>query len=199
MVGTLGLANFAVLGWLVGIARAGTALVLQIVINLVNMAATSCWCWSSTMALPAPPWPRCWRRRWAWCSGSASPGCWPAGASTSATGVLLRRDKLVHMLAINRDIMIRTVAIVTAFTFFTAQGARAGDVALAANAVLHNFILIGSFFLDGFATAAEQFCGRAVGAKDGSAFVAATRRISGLGLSCSAPRPRFSFSSSAGR
>ncbi len=32
------LANFAVLGWLVGIARAGTALALQIAINLVNMA-----------------------------------------------------------------------------------------------------------------------------------------------------------------
>ena len=39
---------------------------------------------------------------------------------------------------------------------FMAQGARAGDTVLAANAVLHNFTLIGSFFLDGFAVAAEQ-------------------------------------------
>ncbi len=96
--------------------------------------------------------------------------------------MLLRRDKLVRMLAINRDIMIRTAAIISAFAFFTAQGARAGDVALAANAVLHNFILIGSFFLDGFATAAEQLCGRAVGANDGSAFVEATRRILAWGF-----------------
>jgi MATE family multidrug resistance protein len=96
--------------------------------------------------------------------------------------VVLRRDQLVRMLAINRDIMIRTAAIIAAFAFFTAQGARAGDVALAANAVLHNFILIGSFFLDGFATAAEQLCGRAVGARDGSAFAAAVRRVLAWGF-----------------
>jgi MATE family multidrug resistance protein len=78
--------------------------------------------------------------------------------------------------------MIRTAAIIAAFAFFTAQGARAGDVALAANAVLHNFILIGSFFLDGFATAAEQLCGRAVGARDGDAFAAAVRRVLAWGF-----------------
>ena len=86
------------------------------------------------------------------------------------------------MLAINRDIMIRTAALIAAFSFFTAQGARAGDVALAANAVLHNFILIGSFFLDGLATAAEQLCGRAVGARDRAGFVQATRRVLGWGF-----------------
>jgi len=95
---------------------------------------------------------------------------------------LFDRTKLLHMLAINRDIMIRTAAIIAAFAFFTAQGARAGDVALAANAVLHNFTLIGSFFLDGFATAAEQLCGRAVGARDGPAFVAATKRVLAWGF-----------------
>jgi MATE family multidrug resistance protein len=95
---------------------------------------------------------------------------------------LLRRDRLVRMLAINRDIMLRTAAIVAAFAFFTAQGARSGDITLAANAVLHNFILVGSFFLDGFATAAEQLCGRAVGARDGTAFARAVRRILSWGF-----------------
>ncbi len=68
------------------------------------------------------------------------------------------------MLAVNRDIMIRTAALITAFLFFTAQGARSGDVILAANAVLNNFLLISAFFLDGLANAAEQLCGRAYGA-----------------------------------
>jgi MATE family multidrug resistance protein len=86
------------------------------------------------------------------------------------------------MMAINRDIMIRTAALIAAFAFFTAQGARAGDVALAANAVLHNFILVGSFFLDGLATAAEQLCGRSVGARDGAAFAQAARRVLAWGL-----------------
>ena len=67
------------------------------------------------------------------------------GWTNVSRATILRRDKLMRMLSVNRDIMIRTAALISAFAFFTAQGARAGDVTLAANAVLHNFILIGSF------------------------------------------------------
>jgi MATE family multidrug resistance protein len=83
----------------------------------------------------------------------------------------------MRMLAINRDIMIRTAALIAAYLFFTAQGARAGDVALAANAVLHNFTLVGAFFLDGLANAAEQLCGRAYGGRDRNAFGRAVKLI----------------------
>src|SRR5262249_30431462 len=77
--------------------------------------------------------------------------------------------------AVNRDIMIRTAALISAFLFFVSQGARAGDLTLAANAVLNNFLLISAFFLDGLANAAEQLCGRAYGARDRLAFSTATR------------------------
>ena len=83
----------------------------------------------------------------------------------------------MRMLAVNRDIMIRTAALITAFLFFTAQGARAGDVTLAANAVLNNFLLVSAFFLDGLANAAEQLCGRAYGARDRYAFAGAVRLV----------------------
>jgi len=63
------------------------------------------------------------------------------------------------------------------FLFFTAQGARAGDVTLAANAVLNNFLLISAFFLDGLANAAEQLCGRATGARDRAGFSGAVRLV----------------------
>ena len=66
----------------------------------------------------------------------------------------------MRMLTVNRDIMIRTASLIAALLFFTAQGARAGDVTLAANAVLNNFLLISAFFLDGLANAAEQLCGQ---------------------------------------
>ena len=46
---------------------------------------------------------------------------------------------------------------------------------LAANSVLHNLMLVGAFFLDGFALAAEQLCGRATGARDGAAFSRAVK------------------------
>jgi MATE family multidrug resistance protein len=99
---------------------------------------------------------------------------------TAAT--LFDRARLMRMLAVNRDIMIRTAALIAAFLFFTARGARAGDVTLAANAVLHNFTLVGAFFLDGMATAAEQLCGRAYGARDRNAFGRAVRLVLAWGF-----------------
>ncbi len=87
------------------------------------------------------------------------------------------RAQLTRMLAINRDIMIRTAAMIAVYLFFSAQGARAGDTTLAANAVLHNFTLVGAFFLDGFANAAEQLCGRAYGARNRDAFRRAVRLV----------------------
>ncbi len=87
---------------------------------------------------------------------------------------LLDADKLKRMFAVNRDIMIRTAALIGVFLFFNAQGARAGDVTLAANAVLNNFLLVSAFFLDGLANAAEQLCGHAIGAHDRRAFTGAT-------------------------
>jgi MATE family multidrug resistance protein len=88
----------------------------------------------------------------------------------------------MRMLVVNRDIMIRTAALIAALLFFTAEGAREGDVTLAANAVLNNFLLISAFFLDGLANAAEQICGRAFGARDRTAFEGAVRLVIGWGV-----------------
>src|SRR4028119_1115993 len=71
--------------------------------------------------------------------------------------------------------MIRNVALILAFAIFSSLGARSGDVTLAANAVLYNMFLIGGYFLDGFATAAETLCGQAVGARDERGFRGAVR------------------------
>ena len=83
--------------------------------------------------------------------------------------------KIARMFAINRDIFVRNTALLFAFAFFTAQGARGGDIMLAGNAILLNLVLVAAFFLDGFATAAEQLCGQAVGAQSAPSFHAAVR------------------------
>jgi len=77
---------------------------------------------------------------------------------------------MLRTFAVNRDIMIRTMALAAAFAIFTALGAREGDVTLAANAVLYNMFLIGGYFLDGCATAAETLCGQSLGARNERAF-----------------------------
>ena len=71
--------------------------------------------------------------------------------------------------------MIRSFSLLFAIAFFTARSAAQGDNILAANAILEKFFIFAAFFLDGFAIAAEQISGRAIGAKNYVAFKAAVR------------------------
>jgi len=88
---------------------------------------------------------------------------------------ILDVDKLKRTLALNSDILIRSMILLFSFSFFAAQGSRLGEVTLAANAVLMNFFLLSAFMLDGFATATEQLVGRAIGARHRPAFDQAVR------------------------
>jgi MATE family multidrug resistance protein len=83
---------------------------------------------------------------------------------------LLDRAKILRMLATNSDILLRTVCVVTVLAFFMAKSAELGDVTLAANQVLHTFLVITSFGLDAFAHAAEAILGEAVGRRDRRGF-----------------------------
>ncbi len=178
----LALGNYVVLGWLIGQARAMLALSIQVAINLINMMITVVLVLVLDMGI----------------AGAASAAVVAEAAGlllglviawhlmqrqlTVPRAILFDRARLMRMLAVNRDIMIRTAALITAFLFFTAQGARAGDITLAANAVLNNFLLVSAFFLDGLANAAEQLCGRAFGARDRVAFSGATRLVVAWGF-----------------
>jgi MATE family multidrug resistance protein len=92
----------------------------------------------------------------------------------------------MRMLAVNSDLMIRTLCLLFAFTFFTAQAARAGDIILAANAVPMLFLDMPAFLLDGFALATEVLTGRAIGAGDRARFHAAIRLSTGWAVAVSA-------------
>ena len=78
--------------------------------------------------------------------------------------------KFKRMLAINRDIVLRTICVVSVLGFFMAKSAELGDVQLAANQVLHHFLIFTSFALDGVAHAAETILGESVGRRDRTAF-----------------------------
>ena len=88
---------------------------------------------------------------------------------------ILETSKIRRTIALNIDIFIRTICLVSAFAYFTAQGAAFGNVVLAANAVLLNFQTFMAHALDGFAHAAEALGGGAIGARDRQAFRDAVR------------------------
>jgi MATE family multidrug resistance protein len=83
---------------------------------------------------------------------------------------LLDRVQLLRMVSINGDIVLRTFCVVSVLAMFMAKSAELGDLPLAANQVLHNFLMFTSFGLDGFAHAAEAILGEAVGRRDRNAF-----------------------------
>jgi multidrug resistance protein, MATE family len=169
------LVNYAVVGAIVGRGRTGVALIVQLLIHLVNIAFNVALVYGLELGV----------------RGSAAGTLAAEGLGALAgffvvwrmygnlfsveRNLVLDREKIARMFAINRDIFIRNAALLFAFAFFTAQGARGGDIVLAGNAILINLILVAAYFLDGFGTAAEQMCGQSIGARDPKGFRAAVR------------------------
>ncbi len=74
------------------------------------------------------------------------------------------RARLRNMAVVNTDILIRSVLLQAIFVSFLFYGARFGDVQLAANQILMQFLYVTSYAMDGFAFAAEALVGQALGA-----------------------------------
>jgi MATE family multidrug resistance protein len=89
-----------------------------------------------------------------------------------------------RLLALNRDLFLRTLLLTGVMLEFTRMGTRAGAVTLAANGILFQMFMLSALILDGFETAAQVLCGEAAGRGDGPAFRAAVRANLkwGLGL-----------------
>ncbi len=77
-----------------------------------------------------------------------------------------------RFISANRHLFFRTLLLLGAFAFFTAQGARLGTEILAANAILLQLVFFSAHGLDGFAHASEALSGDAVGARSRRYFYA---------------------------
>ncbi|MGQ2909469.1 MAG: MATE family efflux transporter [Aliihoeflea sp.] len=171
----LALGNYAILGYVLGRGEGGVGLALQFAINLTNIAL-SLWLglWLG-WGLEGVAWGTVMGEAIGFAIGIAVLTTRFGRRGPMRPGALRDMARLKAMLTLNRDIMIRSFALLAAFALLARQGAQLGTVTLAANAVLMNFFLVASYFLDGFATAAEQLAGRAVGARWRPAFDRAVR------------------------
>ena len=88
---------------------------------------------------------------------------------------LLAVSVLLEMLRTNGNIFIRTLLLVFSFAFFTAQSARYGELILAVNSVLLHLQNIMAYAIDGFAHAVEALGGSAYGARNRQRFIRAVR------------------------
>lgn len=83
---------------------------------------------------------------------------------------ILHLEKIKVFMRLNNDIFIRTICLILVFAFFTREGAKYGDLTLAANSILMKFYLLMALALDGFNHAAEALVGKAIGAKSKDLF-----------------------------
>ena len=95
---------------------------------------------------------------------------------------VFERARLVRMALLNTDILIRSALLMAIFAAFTFLGAGFGDVTLAANEVLIQFLYVTAYAMDGFAFAAETLVARACGRRDAARIRQAARMTSVWGL-----------------
>ncbi len=154
------LMGFAINGWLLGRGRTRALLAFQVVLNVTNAGLDALFV------------------SWGW--GPAGIGAGTAVAEWLALGVglglvadglrraphLFDGPRWTALFSLNRDVMIRTLALLFSFAWFTNAGTRAGSAAVAGNQVLLQFIAVSAFVLDAFAFVAEKEVGEALGKRD---------------------------------
>ncbi|MEM6849531.1 MAG: MATE family efflux transporter [Pseudomonadota bacterium] len=165
----LHLANYAILGWMLGLGQAKLALVLQTLLALTNIILSVAFVYGLGWGITGV----------AWASNAAEVVMLAGGVIVMARAGVLRpppwrqmveRAAVIRVMSVNADLIMRSLILIAAFAFFNGASARGGDLVLAANAIILNIFSLSTYLLDGLATAAEALGGRALGARRREAF-----------------------------
>ncbi|MFE3837961.1 MATE family efflux transporter [Pseudogemmobacter sonorensis] len=156
---------YAVTGWLIALERARAVLMLQLWINAINIALDVGFVIGLGWGVPGVA-AATLIGEWA----GLAMGLWLcrdafARHLRARWDALVERAALRGMMAMNADLVVRSLLLQACHTSFVFLSAGQGDVGLAANQVLLQFMFLFAFILDGFALSAEALVGQAVGAR----------------------------------
>ncbi len=166
------LANYALIGWFIGLQNARVPLFIFLTINITNMALDLLFVVVLGMTVDGVALASV-IAEYSGCLVGVSfaiaalkkrAGHWPLARLTNVAAYRA-------FFSINAHLFVRTMALMFTLSFVTAQSARLGGQILAANAVLMNFQFLTAFGLDGIAHAAEALVGKAVGEKRRDALI----------------------------
>jgi MATE family multidrug resistance protein len=172
----MALANYVILGTLLGQQRATTALIVQAVINVSNMIAAFAFVYGFHWGIAGLAGATAVADTVGFALGASL--LWrsrPRALAPLAIAQLFERGAVVRLILVNRDVFLRTLCLLACFAWFAHEGARRGDDVLAGNALLLNLQTFMAFVLDGFAQAAEALVGAAIGAGVLASYSAAVR------------------------
>ena len=186
------IALYGITGWLIAQERTAAVLAIQLLMNGANIGLDLLFVLYFDRGVAGVAWAT-FIAEW---SGLAL-GLWFCRAAFRVPawrdwGRVFDRARLVRMGLVNGDILIRSVLLQAIFVSFLFWGARFGDVQLAANQILLQFLNVTAYALDGFALAAEALVGQALGRRDRPALRRAALLTSGWGLAiCAAMAAAF--------
>jgi len=159
------IAIYAITGWLIAQERTRAVLVIQIWMNGMNILLDLWFVlglgWGVegvALATFLAEWTGAALGLW-FCRAALAGPAWRDWVQ------VFDRPRWINMMRVNGDILIRSLLLQAIFVSFLFLGSGLGDITLAANQVLLQFLMITAFALDGFAFAAEALVGRAMGAR----------------------------------
>jgi multidrug resistance protein, MATE family len=159
------IALYGITGWLIAAERTRAVLVIQVVMNGMNIVLDLWFVLGLGWGVPGvavatflAEWSGFAVGLW-FCRDAILRGHWKDWPRVF-DAVRLRR-----MAGVNGDILIRSLLLQGIFVSFLFLGAGFGDVPLAANQVLLQFLNITAYAMDGFAFGAETLVGQAMGAR----------------------------------
>ncbi|WP_136637239.1 MATE family efflux transporter [Pseudooceanicola onchidii] len=160
------IAVYGLTGWLIAQERTGAVMVIQMVMNGMNIVLDLLFVLVFDWGVPGvavatflSEWSGCLVGLWL-CRAAFRVPAWRDWAR------VFDRARLVRMAVVNRDILIRSLLLEVILVSFVYFGSDFGDVQLAANQVLTQFMFIIAYAMDGFAFAAEAFVGQSMGRGD---------------------------------
>ena len=176
------IALYGITGWLIAQERTGAVLAVQVLMNGANIGLDLLFVLVFDWGVPGVAWAT-FVAEW---SGLCL-GLWLCRAAFRVPAWrdwprVFDRARLIRMGLVNGDILIRSVLLQAIFVSFLFWGARFGDVQLAANQILLQFLNVTAYALDGFAIAAESLVGQALGRRDRPALRRASLLTSAWGL-----------------
>lgn len=161
------LANYALIGWFLGIQRSRVTLLLMLVNNGANIVLDLWFVLGLGLTVAGVAWASMIAAYLTTAIGLAL--ALSAGRTLGAQLIwrpLLAWREYGELLAVNGALFVRTLSLLFVMGFFNARSAQQGDLVLAANTVLFQFVMMASFALDGFAQATESLAGEAAGVRD---------------------------------
>ncbi|RME15390.1 MAG: MATE family efflux transporter [Alphaproteobacteria bacterium] len=160
------IATYGVLGWLVAQERTRALFAVQFTMNMVNIVLDLVFVLGLgfgvggvASATVIAEWSGLGLGLW-FCRAAFSTPAWRDAAR------VFDRARLARMARVNGDILLRSLLLQAIFVSFMFLGAGFGDVTLAANQILLQFLYITAYGMDGFAFGAESLVGQALGARD---------------------------------